>query len=42
MGYHLQFLFEVASNKVYAKKLSSIYSMHIRQVNYLIRKLEAK
>lgn len=42
MGYHLQFLFEVASNKVYAKKLSSIYSMHIRQVNYLIRKLETK
>ena len=42
VGYHLQLLFDVAANKVYAKKLSSIYSMHIHHVNYLIRKLGAE
>lgn len=41
-GYHFQLLFDVAANKVYAKRLSSIYMMHIHHVNYLIRKLEAE
>ena len=39
---HLQFLFHLASNKAYAKKLSGIYCSHICKINYLIRKIEAE
>ena len=39
-AYHFQFLFHLAENRAYAKRLSSMYRSHICQVNYLIRKLE--
>lgn len=39
-AYHIQFFFHLASNQLYAKKLSSIYQSHIKQVDYLIKKLE--
>lgn len=38
---HLQFLFHLATNRAYAKRLSGIYNSHICKINYLIRKLEA-
>lgn len=37
---HIQFFFHLATNHLYAKKLSSIYQSHIKRVNYLIKKLE--
>ena len=40
-AYHFQFLFHLAENRAYAKRLSSVYNSHICKVHYLIRKLEA-
>lgn len=40
-AHHLQFFFHLAENRVYAKRLSSIYCSHICNVNYLIKKIEA-
>lgn len=39
-AYHFQFLFHLAENRAYAKRLSSIYCSHICKVNYLIKELE--
>lgn len=39
-AYHVQFFFHLASNQLYAKKLSGIYQSHIKRVAYLIKKLE--
>lgn len=39
---HIRFLFHVATNKTYAKRLTGTFGSYMHQINYLIKKMEAE